>query len=45
MTKEQKEEIYKSYLGDIEYEFGTTKGAMTFEEFCEDCDKYRWDLI
>ena len=45
MTEEQKQNIYKSYLGEIEYEFGSTEEAMSYEEFCEDCDKYGWDFI
>lgn len=45
MTEKQKRDIYKSYLDEIEYEFGSTKEAMSYEEFCEDCDKYGWDFI
>ena len=45
MTEEMKKECYQSYLGDILYEWGTTKGAMSYEEYCEECEKYGWDLI
>lgn len=45
MTEEMKKSCYESYLGDFYYEWGTYKGAMTYEEFCEDCDKFGWDLI
>jgi len=45
MTEEMKRNCYKSYLGEMEQEWGTTEGAMTFEEFCEDCEKYGWDMM
>ena len=42
--EEIRKERYKSYLGDFEYEWGTTKGAMSFEEFCKECEKYGWEM-
>lgn len=45
ITEEMKKECYESYLEDILYEWGTTKGAMTFEEYCKERDKYGWILI
>lgn len=36
LDQEQKQACYQSYLGDILYEWGTTKGAMSFEEFEKD---------
>ena len=40
MSEEQKRACYDSYLGDLMYEWGTTAKAMSFEEFCEECDKF-----
>lgn len=43
MTIKDKKEWYQSYLEDILYEWGTCKGAMTFEEFdarCSECGGY-----
>ena len=45
MTEEMKKACYESYLGDFYYEWGTYKGAMTYEEFCEDCEEFDWDCI
>ena len=45
MTEEMKKACYESYLGDFYYEWETYKGAMTYEEFCEDCEKFGWDFI
>lgn len=45
MTREEKMACYESYIADVEYEWGTTDKAMTFEEFCEDCEEYGWDMI
>lgn len=36
LDKEQQLACYESYLGDMLYEFGTTKKAMTFEEFSKE---------
>ena len=44
MFEDIKKECYKSYLEDVEYEWGTTKGAMTFEEFCQEYEKYGWEI-
>ena len=45
MTEEMKKDCYESYLGDFLYEWGTTKGAMTYEEFCEEQEEYDWDYL
>lgn len=45
MTEEMKKACYESYLEDFYYEWGTYKGAITYEEFCEDCEKFGWDFF
>lgn len=45
ITEEMKKACYESYLGDLEYEWGTTKWAVTFEEFCEEYEEYGYELI
>ena len=45
MTEEQKRNLYESYLGEYYYEWGKEDGAMTYEEFCEDCEEYGWEMI
>ena len=46
MTELEKKECYKSYLGDLLYEWGTTEKAMSFEEFCKEADELGdWSLI
>ena len=45
MTEEMKKECYKSYLAEVESEWGTTKGAITFEEFCKEMEECKWKLI
>lgn len=42
MTEEQKKACYQSYLEDLIYEYGTSKGAETYKEFCEEWDGC-WD--
>lgn len=44
LTERQKKEIYESYLEDILYEWGTIKGAQSFEEFCKEWDEYGWEF-
>lgn len=45
MTEEMKKACYESYIGEFRYEWGDYKQPMTFEEFCEDCEEYGWDMI
>ena len=45
MTEETKKECYESYLGEFLYEWGTYQGSMSYEEFCQECDEYGYDLI
>lgn len=45
MTEEMKKACYESYLGEFYCEWGTYKGAMTYEEFCTDCEEFGWDLM
>lgn len=45
MTEEQKRNLYESYLGEYYYEWGRYDDAMTYEEFCKDCEKYGWEMI
>ncbi len=45
MTDEQKKNIYESYLGEFYDEWGDHYKPMTFEEFCEDCEKHSWEMI
>ena len=45
MTEEMKKACYESYLGELCYEWGTCKGAMTYEEFCDELEEFGWDFI
>ena len=46
ITEEMKKKAcYESYLADVYYEWGTTDGAMTYEEFCSEYEEFGWVLI
>lgn len=46
MTEEMKMDRYESYVAEMIYEWGDYVKYMTYEEFCQEEEKYGWpDLI